>query len=91
MDEAINQANQANYVTEWVLIAVFLIAPAMMLLIALPVAIVRQHGLKCPDCGNWRKNKISGVQTVKNVDGSKTTLSTQRLVICRKCKNEFTV
>lgn len=91
MDEAINQANQANYATEWILIAVFIIAPLMLLFISIPVLIVHQRRLKCARCGNWRKNRISGVQTVKNVDGSKTTLSTQSLVVCRKCKNEFTV
>lgn len=91
MDEAINQANQANLVTEWILITVFLIVPAMILLITLPVAIVKQRGLKCPKCGNWRKNKVAGVQTTKNVEGSKTKLTTQRLIACRKCKHEFTV
>jgi hypothetical protein len=91
MDEAINQANQANLVTEWILITVFLIVPAMILLIALPVAIVKQRGLKCPKCGNWRKNKVAGMQTTKNVEGSKTKLTTQRLIACRKCKHEFTV
>jgi len=91
VNQAIDQANQTNYVTEWVLIAVFVIAPLMLLFISIPVLIVHQRRLKCPKCGFWRKNRLSGVQTVKNVDGGKTTLSTQRLVICRKCKNEFTV
>ncbi len=91
VNQAIDQANQTNNATEWVLIAVFVIAPLMLLFISIPVLIVHQRRLKCPRCGFYRKNRISGVQTVKNVDGGKTTLSTQRLVICRKCKNEFTV
>ena len=91
VNQAIDQANQTNYVTEWVLIAVFVIAPLMLLFISIPVLIVHQRRLKCERCGNWRKNRVSGVQTVKDVEGSKTKLTTQRLVICRKCKHEFTV
>lgn len=91
MDEAINQANQANLVTEWVLITVFLIVPLMVLFISIPVLIVHQRRLKCPQCGFWRKNRITGVQTVKTVEGNKATANTQSLVVCRKCKNEFSV
>jgi hypothetical protein len=88
LNQAIDQANQTNYVTEWILIAVFLIAPAMMLLIALPVMIIRQRSLKCPRCSHWRKNKVA-VQTVKTVEGNKATMTTQQVIICRKCKHEF--
>lgn len=89
--DAVDQANQAANATEWYFVALFIIAPVVLLLICIPVIIVHQRRLKCPKCGFWRKNRISGVQTVKNVDGGKTTLSTQQLVVCRKCKNEFTV
>lgn len=91
MDEAINQANQASNATEWVLIAFFVIAPLMLLLISIPVLIAHQRRLKCPRCGFYRKNRISGVQTVKDMDGGKTTLTTQQAVVCRKCKHQFTI
>lgn len=95
MDPAINQAidnaNQANNVTMWILFTVFVIAPLAFALICIPVAIATQRRLKCPNCGNWRKNKSSGIRTTKTVDGNKATLTTQRVIICKKCKNEFSV
>lgn len=96
MDSAVNQAidnaNQATNATEWYFIALFVIAPILLLFISIPVLIIQQRGLKCPKCGNWRKNKrASAIQTVKTVEGNKTTLKTERIIICRKCKNEFTV
>lgn len=91
LSQAIDQANQTNNATMWVMFTLFVIAPIGLALICIPVAVIAQHRLKCPKCGNWRRNKAQGVQTVSKVEGSKTTFTTQRLVICKKCKNEFTV
>lgn len=91
MEEAINQANQANQATEWILITFFIIAPVLIVLISIPVVAIHQRRLKCPRCGFWRKNRITGVQSVKTVDGNKATVNTQSLVVCRKCKHEFSV
>jgi len=91
MDQAIDQANQANNAAMWVLFTVVIIAPLLVLFVSVLVAIVAQRKLKCPECGNWRKNKKSGVQTIRTVEGNNAVVTTQRVVICRKCKNEFTV
>ncbi len=90
LSQAIDQANQTNNVTMWVMFTLFVIAPIGLALIAIPIAVAQQRNLKCPKCGNWRHNKAQGVQTVSKVESNKTTFTTQRLVICKKCKNEFT-
>jgi len=90
LNQAVDQANQTNNVMMWVLFSLFVIAPIGLALIAIPVAVMQQRNLKCPKCGNWRHNKAA-VQTIRTVEGGKTTVTTQRAVICRKCKNEFTV
>jgi DNA-directed RNA polymerase subunit RPC12/RpoP len=89
LGQAIDNANQANLTMEWVLFAVF-VAPIALVIIAIPVAIIGQRRLKCPQCGSWRKNK-SSLQVVRTVEGNKTTVARQRVVVCRKCKNEFTI
>ena len=91
LNQAIDNANQANNTTEWVMFTLFVIAPIALVLIAIPVAIILQHRLKCPKCGNWRRNKLGGVQVVKTVEGNKTVVTRKRVVVCRKCKNEFTL
>jgi len=90
LGQAIDNANQANLTMEWVLFAVFVIAPLALVFIMIPVAIIGQRRLKCPQCGSWRKNK-SSLQVVRTVEGNKTTVARQRVVVCRKCKNEFTI
>lgn len=91
VNQAVDQVNQATNATEWYFIALFVIAPILILFISVPVLIVHQRRLKCPKCGFWRKNRITGIQTVKTVEGNKATANTQSLVVCRKCKNEFSV
>lgn len=94
MDPAVNQAvnnvNQAANTTMWLTFA-FVIAPFILAIIAIPIAIIEQRKLKCPRCGNYKRNRKSGVQTVRTVEGNKATTTRQRLVTCKKCKNEFTV
>jgi hypothetical protein len=87
MDAAVNQANNT---TVWLFLAFFVFAPILLLFATVIAVGIKQRALKCPKCGNWRKNK-SAIQTVRTVEGSKATVTTQRVVICRKCKNEFTV
>lgn len=91
LSQAIDQANQTNNATMWVMFTLFVIAPIGLALIAIPIAVAQQRGLKCPKCGNWRHNKVTGVQSASAIEGNKTTLTTKRLVTCKKCKNEFTV
>lgn len=90
INQAIDNANQINNTTMWIMFTVFFLAPIGLLLIVVPIAIAKQRNLKCPKCGNWRRNK-SALQTVRTVEGEKATVTTQRVVICRKCKNEFTI
>lgn len=91
VNQAIDQANQTNNTILWVLFAVVVIAPIIVLFAASILAIVKQRELKCPKCGNWRKNNPKGIQTIRTVKGSKATLTTQSVIICRKCKHEFSV
>jgi|GEM_PF-2723509 len=89
VNQAINNANQATNTSEWVLFTFVVIAPLFLLFIMVPVAILAQRKSKCPDCGNWRKNKLKGRQIVKAVEGNKTIITKQRIFVCRKCKKEF--
>ena len=87
MELAVDQVNQMNLdITITVILSILILVTVMTV-----VAVVQQKELKCPKCGNWRHNKASGVQTVSKVADNKTTLTTQRVIICRRCKNEFTV
>lgn len=93
MDPALNQTleniNQANSDATWIWFAVLVIAPVALIFIYIPVALIEQRRiLKCPNCGNWRRNKAT-IQKVKTVEGNKSTTITQRAIVCKKCKNEF--
>lgn len=91
VNQAINQAQQNANTDQWVLFTFVVIAPLALVLIMIPLAIIAQRKLKCPDCGNWRKNKFKGRQVVKAVEGNKTIITRQKVFICRKCKKEFAV
>ena len=91
LNQAINQAQQANNINEWVLFTFVVIAPLALIIIIIPAAIIGQRKFKCGKCGNWRKNKIRGRQIVKTVEGNKTIITKQRVIVCRKCGNQFTV
>jgi len=91
VNQAIDQANQNNNTMMWVFLCFFVFAPLLLFFAFSIVAIIQQHGLKCPKCGTWRRNKLSGTRIVKTVDGGKTTVTNQRVVVCRKCKHEFVV
>lgn len=91
VNQAIDQANQTNNDIGWMMAGIFIIGPVVIIFAVVIVAIIKQHELKCPKCGNWRRNKPGAIQTVRTVDGGKTTITTQRLVTCRKCKHEFVV
>lgn len=93
--EAINQAVdstiQTNNTLMWIMFTLFVIAPIGLALIMLPVAFLQLRNLKCPKCGNMRHNKVKGMQTISETKDGKATVTTGRLVICRKCKNEFLI
>jgi len=85
--QAINQ--QANDTAIGIFVVIFAVFAIIIFSSALAV-ILRQRALKCPKCGNWKGNKLA-TQTVKTTESGKTVVTTQRIVICKKCKNEFTV
>ncbi len=91
LNQGLDQANQTNNATMWIMFALFVIAPIGLALIAIPVAVAQQRNLKCPKCGNWRHNKAKGIQTISKVEDGKATATTGRLILCKKCKNEFIV
>ena len=91
LNQAIDSTIQTNNTMMWLMFIFFVIAPVGLALIAIPLAVAQQRNLKCPKCGNWRHNKAKGIQTISKVEDGKATTTTGRLVICRKCKNEFIV
>jgi len=94
LNQAVDNANQATNTNQWVLFTFVVIVPIafalIMLFVGVPLAIANQRKLKCSRCGNWRKNK-SSFQTVQVVKGNKTIVKRERIVTCKKCKNEFVV
>lgn len=90
LNQAVDNANQMNNTTMWIMFTIFVIVPLLFAFIYVPVAIIEQRrNLKCPKCGNWRRNK-STMQTVGVTNDSRTTVTTQRAVTCVKCRSEFT-
>ena len=88
---AVESTTQTNNMIMWGFAILVLSIVIFVLFVYLPVAIiVQRRDLKCPKCGNWRHNKSSGVQTVSTLEGNKSTVTTQTVVTCKKCKNEFT-
>lgn len=94
LNQAVDNANQATNTNQWVLFTFVVIVPIafalIMLFVGVPLAIAKQRKLKCPRCGNWKRNK-SVLQTVRTVEGNKTIIKRERLVTCKKCKNEFAI
>ena len=81
VNQAIDQANQTNMA-----IALTIIFVPLILIVAMTIlAVLRQHQLKCPQCGNWRRNRTAR-QSVR-VDNKATF---KRIGICKKCGTEFT-
>jgi len=94
LNQAVDNANQATNTNQWVLFTFVVIVPIafalIMLFVGIPLTIAYQRKLKCPRCGNWRRN-TSTFQTAQIVEGNKTIVKRERLVTCKKCKNEFVV
>ena len=90
VNQAIDQANQTNSTILWVLFAVVVVAPILVLFVAVFVKIMIARGNKCPKCGNWKLNKPAS-QTVRTIEGRKATVTTKRIIICAKCGTEFSV
>ena len=65
----------------WIFFVFVVIAPLLLVLIYIPVAIFSQP--KCPNCGS-RKAGL-GFQVTKAGD----TTTSKRVHICTKCKTEF--
>lgn len=95
LNQAVDNANQATNTNQWVLFTFVVIVPLAFALIVLtvgvPLAVSNQRKLKCPKYGNWRHNKVSAVQAVQIVEGNKTVVKTERVIKCRRCKNEFSI
>ena len=64
----------------WIFFVLFVIAPIMLILIYIPVAIYRQP--KCPNCGGRRMKAAFRVEKRGDV-----TTST-RISVCRNCGHE---
>jgi DNA-directed RNA polymerase subunit M/transcription elongation factor TFIIS len=84
VSQAIDQANQQASSTAEGIIAVFFIVVVIITFSAVLASVLRQKALKCPKCGNWKRNG-SAMQTVKS--GNKTT--TKRVMVCAKCEHEY--
>jgi hypothetical protein len=91
LNQAVDSTVQTNNTMMWVMFTLLVIAPIGLALIAIPVAVAQQRNLKCSKCGNWRHNKAKGIQTISTVKDGKATATTGRLIVCKKCKNEFIV
>jgi predicted nucleic-acid-binding Zn-ribbon protein len=94
LNQTVDNINQANNTNEWVLFTFVVIVPIAFILISaivvIPLSIARQRKFKCPRCGNWRYNK-SALQTVRTVEGNKTIVKKERIITCKKCKNEYSI
>lgn len=89
LNQTIDNVNQANNTNQWILFTFVVIIPLVIALVAIPLAVAQQHRLKCPRCGNWRRNKVIGVQTDSKTEDNRTIITTKQAVLCKKCKNEF--
>ncbi len=89
--QAVDNANQATAINEWILFTFVVIVPFAFVIALLIFTFSRLGRLKCPKCGNMSRNKVGAIEVVQTVVGNKTIVTKQRAIICSKCKHEFAI